>query len=171
MILIGNLISFIAACFMMSSCLSKDRTKVFHLQFIQCVLLSIASWFFSSYSGIVANVISGIRNLIVSKDKFTKKMVFIFLLLSVIFGTLFNNRGVIGCLPMIANIQFALCCYLFPTVLATKYSIWVNVLIWIVYSFYVSDYATAISDTIILFINTISIIKLHQEARAFVETM
>lgn len=105
---------------MIGSCIVKDRKKIFHLQFLQCVLLAISSWFFVSYSGIVANAVAALRNLTVAQNKFTKKTAMIFLILSVILGLSFNNRGCIGLLPMIANVQFAVCCYAFTGVIGTN---------------------------------------------------
>lgn len=163
MILVGNIISLIAALFMAISCVIKDRSKVFHLQFLQCLLLAISSWFFSSYAGIVANLIASARNLVISKNKFTKSVAVLFLILSIIFGTIFNNRGFIGLLPMLANVQFAICCYMFTGLKETKYSIGFNVFIWIVYSFAILDFSTAISDIVVFIINMISIITLHKE--------
>lgn len=165
MILVGNIISFMAALFMVVSCVVKDRSKVFQLQFIQCILLAISSWFFTSYAGIVANLIASSRNLVISKGKFTKKIACVFLIVSIFFGTMFNNKGFIGLLPMVANVQFAVCCYLFTGLKETKYSIWLNVLIWIIYSFAVLDFSTGISDSIVLVVNTISIINLHKEEK------
>lgn len=166
MILIGNIISFAASIFMMLSCVVKDRKKIFHLQFLQCALLAVSSWFFVSYSGIVANAVAAMRNLTVAQNKFTKKMALLFLVLSVVFGLLFNNRGFIGLLPMIANVQFAVCCYLFTGIKGTKISIWFNVLLWILYSFLIMDFSTALSDTIVLIINTATIINLCKDEKA-----
>lgn len=170
MIIIGNLISLIAALFMMASCIVKERSRVFRLQFLQCLLLAVSSWFFSSYSGIAANIVSGLRNLVVASGKFTKRMVLVFLLLSVGMGVLFNNRGYIGLLPVIANIQFAVCSYWFTSLTGTRYSIWVNVLLWIIYSFAIMDISTAVSDSAVLILNTVSIVQLHKKRKAGYQT-
>lgn len=157
---IANGISTVASLFMVASCITKQRERVFHLQFIQCMLLSISSYFLSSYSGIAANLVSGFRNLAVAKGHFTKRMMMFFLILSLCLGLVVNNRDWIGLLPMIANLQFALCSYACTSLKGTKLSIWVNVVIWIVYSFLVMDIATGISDTVVLIINTITILRL-----------
>ena len=160
-IIIGNCISFGAALFMVASCIVKQRHRVFQLQFIQCMLLTVASYFFQSYSGLIANFISGIRNILVAKGWFTKRIMILFLLISIVLGFVFNNRGWIGLLPIIANIQFAICCYTFTSLLGTKYSIWVNVVLWIIYSFLIFDFATGISDSVVLIVNSISIWKIQ----------
>lgn len=157
---IANGISTLASLFMIASCITKHRERVFHLQFIQCILLSISSYFLSSYSGIAANLVSGFRNLAVAKGYFSKRMMIFFLVISLGLGLAVNNRGWIGLLPMIANLQFALCSYACTSLKGTKLSIWVNVVIWILYSFLVMDIATGISDTIVLIINTITIIRI-----------
>ncbi len=158
-IIIGNIISFIAALFMMLSCIVNDRNRVFMLQFFNSFLLAVASWFFASYAGIAALLISSVRNYIVSKDKFTKNVMIIFLVMSVILGAAVNNRGFIGLIPIIATVQYTLCSYYVKGVKETRYSIWANLFMWIIYSFSILDFSTALSDLTTLIINTLSIIK------------
>lgn len=162
-IVVGNIISLIAAFFMIVSCVTKVRSRVFYLQFIQCVMLSVSSYCLGSYAGIVACLVSAMRSLVVAKGYFNKHMMQLFLLISVGLGIAVNNRGVIGLLPMIANVQFTLCCYLFTSIKGTRYSIWVNLILWITYSFMVLDFSTAICDCVVLIINTITIIKMKKE--------
>ncbi|RGD74112.1 YgjV family protein [Anaerofustis stercorihominis] len=167
-IIIGNIISFIAALFMISSCIVNDRSRVFMLQFFNSFLLGIASWFFASYAGIAALLISSVRNFIVSKDKFTKNVMIVFLILSVTLGVAVNNRGFIGLIPIIATVQYTLCSYYVKGVKETRYSIWANLFMWIVYSFSILDFSTALSDSTTLIINTISIIK-HRDSERSME--
>lgn len=162
-IIIGNIISLIAAFFMVASCITKIRSKVFYLQFMQCALLSVSSYFLGSYAGIVASLVSAIRSLVVAKGYFNKHMMQLFLVVSVGLGLIVNNRGFIGLLPMIANVQFALCCYLFTSIKGTRYSIWINLILWITYSFMVLDFSTAICDCIVFIVNTITLIKMKKE--------
>lgn len=159
-VILGNGISALGSVFMIASCVTKQRERVFYYQFIQCMLLSVSSWFLCSYSGMAANLISGVRNIAVAKQRFDQRTMIGFLFTSVLLGLIVNNRGWIGLLPILANLQYAVCSYAFTSLKGTKLSIWVNVLIWILYSFLVLDFATGISDSIVLFVNSWTLIRL-----------
>lgn len=85
-ILIGNIISLIAAVFLAVSCTVKTRNKVFIMQFMNCALLAVASYFFGSYAAITTLVLCCIRNIFILKDKFTKPVMAVIITLVLIFG-------------------------------------------------------------------------------------
>ncbi len=159
-ILLGNIISFFSALCMIFSCCSKDIKKVFIYQFGECFLLAVASCFFGTYSAVITLLLCALRNILIAYKKFTKPLMIIFLILVSISGLLVNNRGIIGLLPVIATIEYTLCCYLITDLKGTKISILINLLIWIIYSFIVLDFSTAISDSVIAIIDIFAIIKL-----------
>ena len=159
-IVIGNIISFFSALCMILSCCSKDMKKVFAYQFGECFLLAIASCFFGTFSAVITLLLCAIRNIIVAYNKFTKPLMIIFVILVSLFGILVNNRGIIGLLPVIATIEYTICCYFITDLKGTKISILVNLLIWVVYSFIILDFSTAILDSVIAIIDIIAIVKL-----------
>ena len=165
-IIIGNIISFFSALCMILSCCSKDMKKVFVYQFGECFLLAIASCFFGTFSAVITLLLCAVRNIIVAYKKFTKPLMIIFVILVLVFGILVNNRGVIGLLPVIATIEYTICCYSVTDLKGTKISILINLLIWIVYSFIILDFSTAILDSVIAIIDIIAIIKLVKEKKA-----
>ncbi len=158
-IIIGNIISFFAAIFMILSCIVDDRKKVFLFQCINAIMLTVASIFFASYAGCVSLILSAIRNVFIVKEKFTKGMMIIFLLLSLIVGLYINNRGLVGFISIFATMQYTIGCYYIKDPQGTRYNIWVNLFMWVIYSFSILDFSTGISDFTTLVINTISIIK------------
>jgi len=165
-LVIGNIISFIAAIFMMYSTIINDREKVFFYQFLNCVFLVIASWFFSSYSGMLMLGISAIRNHLVSKDKFTKNTMILFVVISVVFGIYVNNRGLIGLISIIATVQYTICSYYIRSEQNTRYSIWVNVFLWVIYSLLILDISTFSTDFVTLIITTIAIFKNRKKSHS-----
>ncbi len=159
-IIIGNIISFIAAIFMAISCAVKKRKTIFYLQALNCFVLAVASVFFGAYAGITTLIISTLRNLIVAHDKYTKPVMYVFLVLTVILGVIANNRGFIGLLPVIATVQYTLCLNLSKGLLFTRISIFVNTAIWVTYSFIIRDFSTACMDSISLVTVTVAIITM-----------
>ncbi len=156
-IVIGNIISFIAAIFMAISCTVKNRKTIFYLQALNCLVLAVASLFFGSYAGITTLLISTVRNIIVAHDKYTKPVMYIFLILTVLLGVFANNRGFTGLLPVIATVQYTLCLNLFKGLFLTRISIFVNTALWVTYSFIIRDFSTACMDSISLITVTVAI--------------
>ena len=166
MIVIGNMISFVAALFMMASCVMKSRRATFLCQFAECSLLAVASVFFGSFSGVTTLALSAVRNLVVAKDRYTKPVMYTFLTLTIVMGVLANTRGGIGLLPVIATVQYTICCHYVTGEKATKYSIFANIFVWVLYSFLICDFSTAISDSIVLLVDAAAIIRLRFRERA-----
>ena len=159
-IIIGNIISFVGAIFLSTSCVLKNRKLIFYFQAINCFILAVASVFFNAYAGIATLIISGMRNIIVAHDKYNAKLMYVFLILTFIIGIATNNRGLIGLIPVIATIQYTICLKVFKTLMLTRISIWVNTALWVVYSFIIMDYSTCFMDSISLVTVTFSLFSL-----------
>ena len=158
-ILIGNIISFAAAIFLAVSCVAKSRKQIFILQFMNCAVLAVASYFFGSYAAITTLALCCIRNIFIMKDKFSVPIMTVILILVIACGILTNNRGIIGLLPVIATVEYTICCHYITDVGKTRISILVNEAIWIIYSFLVLDFSTAITDIIVVTVDIVSIAK------------
>lgn len=159
MILIGNILSFIAALFLLLSSVFKRKDKIFIFQFFECAALAVASFFFGSYAGISTLLLSAVRNVLIAKNKFTKGLMYVFLVLTAAFGLITNNRGILGLMPVIATVQITLCGCLLDGIIETKLSIAANTAIWVVYSFIIRDYSTAVTDSVVLAFAVFSAIK------------
>lgn len=158
-ILIGNIISFAAAVFLAVSCVVKDRKQVFILQFMNCAVLALASYFFGSYAAISTLALCCVRNVFITKDKFTRPVMTVIVILVIICGVLTNNRGIIGLMPVLATVEYTMCCYFITNIRKTKISILLNESIWLVYSFIVQDYSTALTDVAVIIVDIVAILK------------
>lgn len=165
MLIIGNILSFGAAMFTAASCCVKDRRKVFLFQFMECAVLAAASFFFGAYAGITALVLSGARNLLIAANRFDRRLMWVFLALIAAAGLLTNNRGLVGLMPVAATLEYTVCCHYVTGVKATRVSILVNALIWMVYSALILDISTAISNLIVSLVDIAAILKLAREER------
>ncbi len=158
-ILTGNILSLAAAVFLAVSCAVKDRKQIFVLQFMNCAVLAAASYFFSSYAAISTLALCCVRNIFIMRDRFTKPVMTVIVILVIICGLLANNRGIVGLLPVIATVEYTMCCHFITEVKKTRVSILVNEIIWIVYSFIIMDYSTAVTDIIVVIVDILAIIK------------
>ena len=164
-ILIGNLISLVAACFLAASCISRNNRRVFAFQCMESLTVAVSSLFFASYAASVSMLLSALRNWLVSREKYTRPVMLFFLIVGVILGIAINVRGWLGLVPVIATAQYTLCCFYVKGVLTTKYSIAVNLLMWVVYSFLILDFSTAISNAVVLILDIGVIVKMHNERK------
>ncbi len=160
MLVIGNIISFVASMFLLLSCVFKKRNLVFLCQFFECSLLALASIFFESYAGMTTLILCATRNIVIAKDKYTNKIMWLFLVLTAFFGVLSNNRGVVGLLPVIATIFYTLSTYLFKGIMATKVNIFINTFLWVVYSVLIKDYSTTVSNSVVLITVSVSMLSM-----------
>ncbi len=158
-ILIGNIISLIAAVFLAVSCTVKTRNKVFIMQFMNCALLAVASYFFGAYATISTLILCCIRNIFILKDKFTRPVMAMIIVLVLIFGFMTNNRGLIGLMPVFATVEYTMCCHFIRDVKKTRISVLFNESIWLVYSFLVCDYSTALTDIAVIVVDILAILR------------
>ena len=117
LLIIGNGISFVAAIFMVASCVVKRKRTIFLCQFLECALLAVASVFFGALAGMTT---------LVANDRYTKPMMTVFLILTIVAGVLANTRGLVGLLPVFATVEYTICCHYIVGEKATKCSIFVN---------------------------------------------
>ncbi len=160
-LIIGNIISLVAALFMAASCCVNDHRKVFTYQAVECALICVASVFFGSWAGVTTMALSATRNYLVSRDKFSHNLMLLFLVLVVALGLLANNRGLMGLIPIVATVEYTICCHYVKGIKAVKCSIFVNTLMWVVYSFMIMDFSTGLTDLTVLVIDVVSILRLH----------
>ncbi len=158
-LIIGNIISFIAAISLAISCVVKERNTVFFLQFLNCAILAVSSYFFSSYAAITTLVICCIRNIFIIKDRFTLPAMLFVIISVVIFGLLANNCGIIGLLPVFATVEYTLCSYFIKDIKKTRISILINESIWVIYSLLIMDISTTATDIFVITVDIISIVK------------
>lgn len=164
-ILIGNAISFVAAIFMVVSCCINDQKKAYFCQMMNCAIACVAAVFFGSWAGLSTLIISTIRNYLVMKGKYTKKLMYLFTPMVFVVGLIVNNRGLVGLLPPLATVQLSICNYYVKSMLATKLSFFVNNLVWALYGFLIMDFSSGLSDGVICLTGLVSIFHLMAEER------
>lgn len=136
-------------CFFIST-LFHSTKRIIGIQTINLVLSTVAGILLQGYSGAVQDAVSLIRNLVVLTGRQNRVLSVLFVAASLILGFLFNNRGVIGVLPIVASVQYAV------VVLNPKTSEWIlkasiffNTVCWAIYSFYLYNYVNAIANVVI----------------------
>lgn len=159
LIIIGNIISFISACFTALSSWVNDKEKVYYYQTWQCALLALAMVFFQSWSGIATLVLCAIRNYLVAKNQFTKKRCAVFLVLLLVLGIAVNNRGWIGMLVVIATFLYTIGTYLFENPLYIKLNIIMDLTAWAIYDVIIMDYVSTLMDGSMVLLTIVAAVR------------
>ncbi len=112
-VIIGNVFSLIA---MGTDTVASSRKTPKGVLLMQCVsqlALGLGALVLKGYSAVVQNVVSILRNFRAATNIGGKWLEWVFLGLAVSLGLYFNNLGVIGLLPVIANVGYSLTIYFF----------------------------------------------------------
>ena len=164
-IILGNLISFLASIALTAGCLMKDPKKVYVMQVTENLILVVSSACFASWSGISTLLVSTVRNILLVKGTFDKRMMYLFMVLVTGCGLAVNNKELIGLLPVLATVILTVCNYYAKEILAIKWSLFVNIMLWAVYFFAILDVISGITQIVIAAVTLASIVQLHIEKK------
>ncbi len=161
----GNAISLAAACFTLASAWSGNRKRIYLCQAGQCLLLAVANVFFLSWSGVTTFLLCTARNLLLVRDRFTKKLCVLFVVSVAAIGLAANNRGLTGLLPVITTALYTVVCLYARRTAAIKLNIMSNLTLWAVYEFLIADYVSFAVDTGSALAALLSIVRDRPEIR------
>ncbi|MBE6151317.1 MAG: YgjV family protein [Firmicutes bacterium] len=146
-IIIANIVALIASIIMVSIGLIKKKKRIIYYQTIQIGLFVVSNILLGASTGIIINSISCVRNILCYKNKLDKKNKIIIIILSVVTSLLFNNKGIIGLLPLISSVVYIIYMNI-KDVVKFKYILIFTLLLWFVYDFYIMSYTSALFDLI-----------------------
>ena len=112
-VVIGNGCSLLAMVTDSLSASQKTAKRVLWVQNLSQLIYCIGVIFLKGYSAAVQNVVSIIRNVIAIKEVKSKTLEWIVVALGVVLGLCFNNLGLVGLLPIVANLQYTLAVFRF----------------------------------------------------------
>lgn len=113
---------------------------------IFCILSNIALY---TYAALTTNSVALIRNILAYKNKLTKNITWILLILCVIAGLWANNRGIIGLFPIIASASYTIFMYTTKNEQQMRWALVSNLILWLVHDIYVQAYPSALTDIIL----------------------
>jgi hypothetical protein len=148
LLLIGNLLSFVAACFTFLSAWSRDRKSIYLFQAAQCAILAAANLFFASVSGVTTLALCAARNLLIAYERFTPRLCAVFVAAVAALGLFSNNRGLVGLLPVVTTAAYTVGCLYAKSDRAVKRNLIVNLVLWAVYDAFVLDLVSLAVDSV-----------------------
>lgn len=160
---IATILSFITACFTCASSWSKKPSRSYYYQVAQCLVYSVAAWFYGVYACTVMMLINALRNYLVASGKYEKKHCILFSILALGLGLWSNTSGVTGLLTVAATIQYSICSYFLKKEIPVKVNIIINLAIWFCYDILVKDFFSGIMDLISAALAVITIFRILRE--------
>lgn len=116
------------------------------------------------YSGAVQNVMSILRNLLAISGKSSKVLEWGLTVLGVVLGIVFNNIGVMGYLPIIANLQYTLVVFRFKkNERAIKVSFMIAALMFSLFSLAIQNYVGVVTNLTVMVTTGIFLLKSMNE--------
>ncbi len=159
-VILGNVFSL---CAMISDSFSGTRKKHRDMMAVQIVsqfFYGASSVALKGYSSTAQNVVAVFRNLAAMKNVKSKVLEWALILAGVVLGVLFNNRGLLGWLPIVANLEYSIAVFrLKENEKALKWAFIINMVMYAVFSAVIQNYVGVVSCGVIAVTTLISVIK------------
>ena len=159
-IIIGSILSL---CAMISDSVSGTRKKHSEIMAVQIVsqfFYGASSIVLKGYSSTAQNVVAVFRNFAAIKNVKSKVLEWVLILAGVALGFVFNNRGLLGWLPIIANLEYSVAVFrLRDNEKLLKLAFIVNMIMYAVFSAVIMNYVGVLSCTVIAVTTAVSLIR------------
>ena len=164
-IILGNVWCLAATITDAFSGTRKTKKGMLIAQALSQVFYIISALALNAYSAAAQNAVSFFRNIYgIYDEKHNKFMDWLFIILPVVLGLYFNNQGLLGLIPVIANLEYALALFVFaknPTTLKIAFIICTAMFIF--FNFCILNFVGGISCFVVVISTSISV---YQELKS-----
>ena len=159
-IIIGNICSLLAMGTDSISATQKTTTRVLWVQNLSQLIYCIGAILLKGYSAAAQNAVSIVRNLVAIKKIDSKAVQWFLVILAVILGLWFNNLGLVGLLPVIANLQYTIVIFQFQSNdRILKISFLISALMFTGFSLVIYNFVGVFTNFIVAVTTFLSLIK------------
>ena len=159
-IIVGNIFSLCAMATDSFSGTRKEHRQIMSAQIVSQFFYAASSIALKGYSSTVQNIVAVFRNLAAMKNVKSKALEWGLVLAGVVLGIAFNNRGILGLLPVIANLEYSISVFRFKdNEKALKLAFILNMVLYAVFSLAIMNYVGAVSCTVIAVTTAVSLIR------------
>lgn len=168
-IVIANIVSLLAATLMLCSGLVKDAKKTIVVQSVEMFFFILSNVLVLSIPGIISNILGIVRNHLCTKNKLSWTNRIVLVVASIILGMLVNNIGLIGWLPILTSIVFAI--FMDTNDTRMKVITMLTCIMWAVHDIYVGLYVSFAFDVFTALFSLVTIVRLQYAKNTQKETM
>ena len=159
-IIIGNVCSVFAMISDSISGTRQKRSQILGIQIISQFFYAAGSFILKGYSSVAQNVVAVLRNIAGIKNVKSRGVEWGLILLGVVLGAVFNNRGILGWLPIVANFEYSVSIFRFKdNDRALKISFAINMVMYSVFSFIILNYVSGIANLIVAATTVVALVK------------
>ena len=159
-VIIGNICSLGAMVTDSVSSTRKKHREILAVQILSQVFYGAGSIILKGYSSTAQNLVAVIRNLTAIKGVKHKGVEWILIALGVILGIIWNNRGLIGWLPIAANLEYSIAMFRFrENERGLKLAFLLNMLMYSVFSFIIMNYVGVAANIVVAVTTAVSLIR------------
>ena len=159
-LIIGNLCSLLAMGTDSLSATQKTAKRVLLVQCLSQLFYGIGNIVLKGYSGTVQNAVSILRNFVAIYKIESKFMEWFLLILGVVLGIAFNNLGLVGYLPIAANLIYTLAVFRFKDdERSLKLVFMVTIVMFIIFNFAILNVVGGITNSVVLVSMIIWLVK------------
>ena len=136
------------------------RTQILGIQILSQIFYGVGSIILKGYSGTVQNAVAILRNLAAIKNIKSKVLEWALVVLGVVLGIVFNNRGLIGWLPVVANLEYSLAVFKFrDNEKALKIAFIINMLLFVVFSVAIQNYVGTVGNLVVAITTAVALYR------------
>lgn len=159
-LLIGNVCSLLA---MVTDSVSASRKTARGVLLVQCVsqiIYCLGAIILRGYSAAVQNAVSVLRNLTAIRGQTPKWLQWLLVALGVVLGLLFNNIGIPGLLPVVANLEYSLAIFRFQNdERALKLAFLISVALYAVFNLFIFNVVGFVANTAVVITTAVALVK------------
>lgn len=164
-LIIGNLCTLMAMGSNAISATRKTKNGILLSQSVSQLVYLTSALVLRGYSAAVQNVVSIVRNLAAIRNIRNAWLEWFLVGLAAVLGIVFNNRGLIGLLPVIGNLQYTIVIFrLRDKDRALKLSFWISTLCFAIFNIAICNFVGAASDLVVLITTGIVLLKPEKKA-------
>ena len=127
---------------------------------ISQVFYAAGSIILKGYSSTAQNIVAILRNLAAMKGTKNKIIEWLLIILGVVLGAVFNNLGLLGWLPIIANLEYSIAVFRFRNnEKGLKIAFILNMLMYSVFSFVILNYVGAAANIFVAVTTAVSMFR------------
>ena len=136
------------------------------MQSISQVIYFVGTVILKGYSGAVQNVMSIARNFIAMRGRTSKAIEWTLTILGVVLGIAFNNIGIMGYMPVIANLQYTVIVFRFRTnERIIKISFAFSAFLFVLFSFAIHNYVGVATNLIVMITTVIFLLRSYKDSK------
>ena len=166
-IIIGNICSLLAMGTDSISSTRKTPKGILWVQTLSQVFYGVGSIVLKGYSGAVQNLVSILRNLVAIRNISSVFLEWTLVVLGVVLGIAFNNLGLMGLMPVIANLQYTLAVFRFrDNERALKFSFWIAVGLFTLFNVAIYNVVGVVSNLVVFVTTAVALFRDRKKSAA-----